>query len=240
MRAASPCCRRRSPAAELDALHKQGIRGLRLNIATAGDAPVETIKAKLTAAAKLCERHGWHVQMFVGADVIEPLAPLLRALPVDSVVRSFRPDRAGHGERRLARAARPAGERQDLGEDFRRLPHQRRSERCAHRSARPRALQGQPRAHRLGLGLAAHAAAHDPEAARSGIAVPGHRHARPARSAAALARGRRADRARAGDQSGEALRVSERIPDASKARARNHNPCCGVSIPGSPLRGAPE
>lgn len=77
------------PAAELDTLHKQGIRGLRLNIATAGGAPVEEIKAKLTAAAKLCERHGWHVQLFVSADVIAPLAPMLRALPIDSVIDHF-------------------------------------------------------------------------------------------------------------------------------------------------------
>jgi predicted TIM-barrel fold metal-dependent hydrolase len=77
------------PDAELDALHKQGIRGLRLNIATAGGAPVDDIKAKLTAAAKLCERHGWHVQLFVGADVIAPLAPMLRGLPVDSVIDHF-------------------------------------------------------------------------------------------------------------------------------------------------------
>ena len=77
------------PAAELDTLHKQGIRGLRLNIATAGGAPVEEIKQKLTATAKLCERHGWHVQLFVSADVIEPLAPMLRALPVDSVIDHF-------------------------------------------------------------------------------------------------------------------------------------------------------
>jgi predicted TIM-barrel fold metal-dependent hydrolase len=77
------------PGDELDALHSQGIRGLRLNIATAGGAPVEEIKAKLNAATKLCERHGWHVQLFVGADVIAPLAPLLRALPVDSVIDHF-------------------------------------------------------------------------------------------------------------------------------------------------------
>ena len=77
------------PEAELDTLHKQGIRGLRLNIATAGGAPIETIKEKLNAAARLCEHHGWHVQLFVSADVIEPLAPLLRTLPVDSVFDHF-------------------------------------------------------------------------------------------------------------------------------------------------------
>ena len=75
--------------AELDKLHAQGIRGIRINIATLGGAPLDDIKTKLAAAAKLCERHGWHVQFFVSAEVIEPLAPLLRALPVDSVFDHF-------------------------------------------------------------------------------------------------------------------------------------------------------
>jgi 2-pyrone-4,6-dicarboxylate lactonase len=74
---------------ELATLHAQGIRGLRVNIASAGNPPVEAIRAEIAAAAKLCERHGWHVQMFVNASAIEPLAPLLRALPVDSVFDHF-------------------------------------------------------------------------------------------------------------------------------------------------------
>jgi 2-pyrone-4,6-dicarboxylate lactonase len=77
------------PTGELDALHKQGIRGLRINIATVGGAPLDEIKTKVTAAAKLAETHGWHVQLFVAAEVIEPIAPLLRALPVDSVIDHF-------------------------------------------------------------------------------------------------------------------------------------------------------
>jgi predicted TIM-barrel fold metal-dependent hydrolase len=77
------------PQAELDALHRQGIRGLRINIATAGGAPLDEIKTKLAATVKLCERHGWHVQLFVAAEVIAPLAPTLRSLPVDSVIDHF-------------------------------------------------------------------------------------------------------------------------------------------------------
>ena len=78
-----------TPEKELDILHDQGIRGLRINIATMGGEPVDTIKAKITAAAKLCEKHHWHVQMFVDAAAIEPLAPLLKSLPVDSVFDHF-------------------------------------------------------------------------------------------------------------------------------------------------------
>jgi len=78
-----------TPAAELDALQAQGVRGLRVNIATAGSAPIATIKAAITAVASLCVQHGWHVQLFVPAQAIEPLAPLLRDLPVDSVFDHF-------------------------------------------------------------------------------------------------------------------------------------------------------
>jgi len=74
---------------ELDRLQAQGIRGLRINIATFGDAPAEAIKEKINAAARLCVKHRWHVQLFVGADMIEPLEPILRALPVDSVFDHF-------------------------------------------------------------------------------------------------------------------------------------------------------
>jgi predicted TIM-barrel fold metal-dependent hydrolase len=78
-----------TPEKELDVLHDQGIRGLRINIATMGGEPVDAIKAKITAATRLCEKHRWHVQMFVDAAAIEPLAPLLKSLPVDSVFDHF-------------------------------------------------------------------------------------------------------------------------------------------------------
>jgi predicted TIM-barrel fold metal-dependent hydrolase len=78
-----------TPAPELDALHARGVRGLRINIATLGPAPIETIKRDIAAAARLCERHGWHVQVFVAADAIEPLAPLLKSLPVAAVFDHF-------------------------------------------------------------------------------------------------------------------------------------------------------
>ena len=76
-------------------------------------------------------------------------------------VRSFRPDRAGQRPTARLRALQGLLE---SGKTWVKISGayriSRRSERSAHRSARPRAVQGQSRAHRLGLGLAAHAAAH--------------------------------------------------------------------------------
>ena len=77
------------PAAELDRLHAQGVRALRVNIATGGAASLEVMRRDIEAAAHLCERHDWHVQIFVGSPAIEPLAPILAALPVDSVIDHF-------------------------------------------------------------------------------------------------------------------------------------------------------
>jgi predicted TIM-barrel fold metal-dependent hydrolase len=75
--------------AELDSLHAQGIRGLRVNVATVGGAPAGRVRELIEAAARLCELHGWHVQIFATTDAIEAVAPLLRALPVDSVLDHF-------------------------------------------------------------------------------------------------------------------------------------------------------
>jgi len=74
---------------ELDSLHAQGVRGLRVNIATTGSAPIATIRDAIQAAASLCVRHRWHVQIFVGSETIEPLAPVLRSLPVDTMIDHF-------------------------------------------------------------------------------------------------------------------------------------------------------
>jgi len=75
--------------AELASLHAQGIRGLRVNVATSGSAPVETMRRDIEAAARLCERNGWHVQIFVPSNAIEPLSPILLALPVPTVIDHF-------------------------------------------------------------------------------------------------------------------------------------------------------
>jgi predicted TIM-barrel fold metal-dependent hydrolase len=76
-------------SAELSALHARGIRGLRVNIATYGTTSLADMRAGITAAARLCEPHGWHVQIFVPAGAIEPLMPLLLDLPVPTVVDHF-------------------------------------------------------------------------------------------------------------------------------------------------------
>lgn len=78
-----------TPGHELDRMHRLGVRGLRVNIATYGSRSPEEITRRLKAAARLCERNGWHVQLFVGADALAELAPAIEALPVDCVIDHF-------------------------------------------------------------------------------------------------------------------------------------------------------
>jgi predicted TIM-barrel fold metal-dependent hydrolase len=77
------------PARELDALDDHGVRGLRVNIASFGAAALETVQHAIQTAARLAAEHGWHVQMFVPTAALAPLAPVLRALPVDLVIDHF-------------------------------------------------------------------------------------------------------------------------------------------------------
>ena len=78
-----------SSAAQLDEMHRHGVRGLRVNIVSRGPAPVEAIRAELAATAALCARNGWYVQAFVPASLLEMLAPVLTALPVPVVLDHF-------------------------------------------------------------------------------------------------------------------------------------------------------
>jgi predicted TIM-barrel fold metal-dependent hydrolase len=78
-----------APESELAALNAQGVRGLRVNIATFGTRNLNEMREGIRAAAALCERQSWHVQTFIPADAIEPLAPLLLALPVPAVIDHF-------------------------------------------------------------------------------------------------------------------------------------------------------
>jgi predicted TIM-barrel fold metal-dependent hydrolase len=76
----------RAPAADLEALHRAGVRGVRLNLATLaarhpGD-PAQLVRDYARLVAPL----GWHLQVFAGAATLAALEPALARCAVDVVI----------------------------------------------------------------------------------------------------------------------------------------------------------
>jgi predicted TIM-barrel fold metal-dependent hydrolase len=71
--------------AQLDRMHALGVRGVRLNLASAGGkSGAETAQLVEEMAAKIAPL-GWHLQMFVSLATIAAIAPMVRRLPVEVV-----------------------------------------------------------------------------------------------------------------------------------------------------------
>lgn len=74
---------------ELDALHHAGVRGIRLNLATAGVHDPEIARRRLEAAAARVARLNWHVQIYTTLAMIAALQTELAAVPVPLVIDHF-------------------------------------------------------------------------------------------------------------------------------------------------------
>ncbi|HEV3141810.1 MAG TPA: amidohydrolase family protein [Vicinamibacterales bacterium] len=73
----------------LDALHRGGIRGIRLNLETFGLTDPDAARARLRAAIARVKERGWHVQLYTRLSVVDALAPEIRASAVPIVVDHF-------------------------------------------------------------------------------------------------------------------------------------------------------
>jgi predicted TIM-barrel fold metal-dependent hydrolase len=69
-------------AAELDAMHKAGISGIRLNLETAGVVDPAAAGRQLDIATKQIAGRGWHVEMYTRMPVIAALSGVFGSLPV--------------------------------------------------------------------------------------------------------------------------------------------------------------
>ncbi|MGR3272694.1 amidohydrolase 2 [Thalassococcus profundi] len=83
----SPDCDR----AELERFHHLGMRGVRFNQVQAGATETRDIPRLAERIADL----GWHIQLHIAADALEPRVPMLRALPVRVVLDHI--GRCSHG-----------------------------------------------------------------------------------------------------------------------------------------------
>lgn len=80
------------PALPLDALktlHAAGVRGIRLNLETAGKSDPAIVKALLLHAAHQVAALDWHVQVYTSLTVIAALHETIATLPVTLVIDHF-------------------------------------------------------------------------------------------------------------------------------------------------------
>ena len=78
-----------TPDRDLDAMARAGVRGIRLNLATAGINDPAQGRARFTRAAERMRARGWHIQMFATLGVIEGIRDLVLQSPVPVVFDHF-------------------------------------------------------------------------------------------------------------------------------------------------------
>ena len=74
---------------ELDALHRGGVRGIRLNLETFGIADPGAASARLQHALAQLANRPWHVQLFVRSSIVLTLEPAVRQSPLPIVFDHF-------------------------------------------------------------------------------------------------------------------------------------------------------
>ena len=75
--------------AELDAMGKAGIRGVRLNLATGGINDPAVARPRFTAAAQRIKARGWHLQIYTNPQMITAVKDLVMSSPVPIVFDHF-------------------------------------------------------------------------------------------------------------------------------------------------------
>jgi predicted TIM-barrel fold metal-dependent hydrolase len=74
---------------ELEAMHKAGIRGIRLNLATGGTADPSVGRKRFEAAIPRVQSRNWHIQMYTNLAMISALKEAIMASPVPVVFDHF-------------------------------------------------------------------------------------------------------------------------------------------------------
>ncbi|AUC96001.1 hydrolase [Bradyrhizobium sp. SK17] len=74
---------------DLDAMHKAGFRGIRLNLATGGVNDPNVGRQRFSAAVERMKARGWHVQLFTNLAMITAIKDLVATAPVPVVFDHF-------------------------------------------------------------------------------------------------------------------------------------------------------
>jgi predicted TIM-barrel fold metal-dependent hydrolase len=78
-----------TPDAALDEMHRAGVRGLRVNLATGGQADPMVGRQRLKAAVERANGRNWHIQINTGVSFIERIRDDVVATPVPFVFDHF-------------------------------------------------------------------------------------------------------------------------------------------------------
>ena len=76
-------------SATLDNMERAGIRGVRINLGTAGDTNLDNARLRFTSAIEQIQGRKWHVQVYAALPVIAGLSDLVLASPVPVVFDHF-------------------------------------------------------------------------------------------------------------------------------------------------------
>jgi predicted TIM-barrel fold metal-dependent hydrolase len=79
----------KTPEKALDAMASAGIRGIRLNIATGGQADPPSARLRFAAAVSRIKTRNWHVQIYAAAQLIPAIKDLIATSPVPVVFDHF-------------------------------------------------------------------------------------------------------------------------------------------------------
>lgn len=83
--------------AELDMLHAKGVRGVRINLESAGDRDPAVAVARVQAISRRIARLGWHVQIYAAMPVIASIADRLGSLETPVSIDHFGMAQAAEG-----------------------------------------------------------------------------------------------------------------------------------------------
>src|SRR5246127_1170637 len=75
--------------AELDALGKAGIRGIRINLATSGVSDPNISRTRLQNAIERMKSRGWHIQVYADTPVVSAVKDLVTTAPMPVVFDHF-------------------------------------------------------------------------------------------------------------------------------------------------------
>lgn len=79
----------KTPEAALDEMNRAGIRGIRLNLETAGQTDPAVGRQRFQAAVERIKGRNWHIQMYARLSVIEGIADQVMAAPMPVVFDHF-------------------------------------------------------------------------------------------------------------------------------------------------------